>query len=60
MMSIPFVARSMQHRTPCNKRARAILLRYLGRICLNLRASLRYLPARGRVNHEDANRLAAT
>jgi hypothetical protein len=59
MMSIPFVARSIQHRTPCNKRAKAILLRYLGRICLNLRASLRYLPPPGRVNHEDANRLAA-
>src|SRR4029078_6318421 len=59
MMSIPFVARSMQHRAPCNKRAKAILLRYLGRICLNLRASLRYLPPPGRVNHEDANRLAA-
>jgi hypothetical protein len=59
MMSIPFVARSMQHKTPCNKRAKAILLRYLGRICLNLRVSLRYLPPPGRVNHEDANRLAA-
>jgi len=44
---------------PCNKRAKAILLRYLGRICLNLRASLRYLLPPGRVNHEDANRLAA-
>jgi hypothetical protein len=59
MMSIPFVARSMQHGTPCNKRAKAILLRYLDRICLNLRASLRYLPPPGRVNHEDASRLAA-
>jgi hypothetical protein len=49
----------MQHKAPCNKRAKAILLRYLGRICLNLRASLRYLPPPGRVNHEDANRLAA-
>jgi hypothetical protein len=59
MMSLPFVARSMQHKTPCNKRAKAILLRYLGRICLNLQASLRYLPLPGRVNHEDANRPAA-
>jgi hypothetical protein len=59
MMSIPFVARQMQHETPCNKRAKAILLRYLGRICLNVRPSLRYLPPLGRVNHEDANRLAA-
>jgi len=59
MMSFPFVARSMQHKTPCNKRAKAILLRYLGRICLNLQASLRYLPPPGRVNHEDANRPAA-
>jgi hypothetical protein len=59
MMSLPFVARSLQHKTPCNKRAKAILLRYLGRICLNLQASLRYLPPLGRVNHEDANRPAA-
>jgi hypothetical protein len=59
MMSLSFRRPISAAQTPRNKRAKAILLRYLGRICLNLQASLRYLPLPGRVNHEDANRPAA-
>jgi hypothetical protein len=47
------------HPALCNKRTKGDFATPFGRICLNLSASLRYLPPPDRVNHEDANRRAA-
>src|SRR5262249_61481504 len=55
---LPLRVSSHPRRCATNAR-RAILLRQLGRICLNLWSSLRYLPLPDRLNHEDANRRAA-
>src|SRR5262249_45447654 len=55
---LPLRVSSHPRRCATNAR-RPILLRQLGRICLNLWSSLRYLPLPDRLNHEDANRRAA-